>query len=258
MSSSPLALWMKFFRACNLPTSVAEKYATNFCRERIQPGMLKDLSKSELRELGIEVVGDQLAILRHIKESDGVPAELAEESRTSSSRHSRNDESRDIREIRRGRPPPDRDEIYHVTMPEGRHPRTRAILERHSELRESGRIQRGTTGVRVGGITINRVSNDSRVIKKPTSSRMRSDLIAAGLDDDSPRRTPIRNDRRMPIARPLNTAGAHRFAQAVGVARDPIRVVSAPVRVNRPAAYDEDMDDYDNGPVRVVRRVRYV
>lgn len=88
----------------------------------------------------------------------------------------------DIREIRRGRPAPDRDEIYHVTMPEGRHPRTRAILERHSQLREAGRIARGTTGVRVSGVTLNRVSNDSRVIKKP-STRMRSDLIVAGLDE---------------------------------------------------------------------------
>uniref|UniRef100_A0A914YKA1 SAM domain-containing protein n=1 Tax=Panagrolaimus superbus TaxID=310955 RepID=A0A914YKA1_9BILA len=256
--SSPLALWTKFFRSCNLPTPVCEKYASNFVRERIQPAMLNDLSKSELRELGIETVGDQLAVLRRIKESDGVPAELAEESRSSSSRNTRNDDSRDIREIRRGRPAPDRNEIYHVTMPEGRNPRTRAILERHSELRETGRISRGTTGVRVGGVSVNRVSNESRVIKKPTS-RMRSDIIAAGLDDDSPRRVSGRgfDDRRMPLARPLNNAGANRFAHAVGVARDPIRV-SAPVRVSRPAAYDEDMDDYDNGPVRVVRRVRYV
>ena len=84
--ASPLALWTKFFRHCHLPQPVCDQYAANFVRERIQPAMLKDLSKAELRDLGIETVGDQLAVLRHIKESDGVPPELAEESRTSRSR----------------------------------------------------------------------------------------------------------------------------------------------------------------------------
>lgn len=67
-----------------------------------------------------------------------------------------------------------------------------------------------------------------------------------------------RNDRRISIARPINVAGANRFANAVGVHRGSVRA-SAPIRVNRPSAYDEDLDDYDRGgPVRVVRRVRYV
>lgn len=77
--SSPLTLWTQFFKACNLPSAVAVTYATNFVRQRIQPAMLKDLSKVELKELGVETVGDQLAILKHIKESDGVPPELSDE-----------------------------------------------------------------------------------------------------------------------------------------------------------------------------------
>lgn len=78
--ASPLTLWNKFFRACNLPPSVSSAYAANFVRQRIQPAMLKDLSKTELRELGIETVGDQLAVLKHIREYDGVPPELSDES----------------------------------------------------------------------------------------------------------------------------------------------------------------------------------
>ena len=63
-----------------MPSSVSSAYAANFVRQRIQPAMLKDLSKAELRELGIETVGDQLAILKHIREYDGVPPELSDES----------------------------------------------------------------------------------------------------------------------------------------------------------------------------------
>ena len=63
-----------------MPPSVSSAYAANFVRQRIQPAMLKDLSKAELRELGIETVGDQLAILKHIREFDGVPPELSDES----------------------------------------------------------------------------------------------------------------------------------------------------------------------------------
>ncbi|KAE9553603.1 hypothetical protein FO519_003198 [Halicephalobus sp. NKZ332] len=231
--ASPLTLWNKFFRACHLPPTVSSEYAANFVRQRIQPVMLKDLSKAELRELGIETVGDQLAILKHIRECDGVPPELSDESPR---RVVVNDRSRnmDIDDIppppsRRGKSAPDRDDIYHVVMPEGRNPRTRAILERHSELRDRGLISRGTTGIRVSGRNLDRVSNESKIIKRvhpQSSSRIRP-------DDDGIRR------RIAPSpARPLNHVGASRFAQAVGLNRQRPRI-----------SFDE------NGPVRVIRRV---
>jgi len=212
--------------------------------------MLKDLSKAELRELGIETVGDQLAILKHIREYDGVPPELSDESPR---RIVVNDRSRDMDidvpppPSRKGKLAPDRDDIYHVVMPEGRNPRTRAIMERHSELRDRGLISRGTTGVRVSGRSFDRVSHESKVIKRvPTTSRIRS-------DDNG-----IRRRVDLPPARPLNSSGANRFAHAVGLNRQRPRISfdeNGPVRVVRRVADDAVRE---RNAVKVIRRVRYV
>uniref|UniRef100_A0AC34Q2Q0 SAM domain-containing protein n=1 Tax=Panagrolaimus sp. JU765 TaxID=591449 RepID=A0AC34Q2Q0_9BILA len=257
--SSPLTLWTHFFKACHLPSAVAATYATNFVRERIQPAMLKDLSKAELKELGVETVGDQLAILKHIKESDGVPPELSDELPSRKIVLNGSSSSSDVMmddipppPSRRGKPAPDRHEVYRVVMPEGRTQRTKAILERHGELRERGLITRGTTGVRVAGKSFERVSNESRVIRKPiaTTSRIRSDFDEEG---ESRRRI-------LPPARPINEAGASRFASAVGIGRDRVRPrisfdENGPVRVVR-RVFDDAVRERE--PVKVIRRVRYV
>lgn len=149
---------------------------------------------------------------------------------------------------RKGKLAPDRDDIYHVVMPEGRNPRTRAILERHGELRDRGLISRGTTGVRVGGRAFDRVSHGSKVTKRvaPTASRIRS-------DDSGIRRRVVSS----PV-RPLNSAGASRFAHAVGLNRQRPRISfdeNGPVRVIRRVADDAVRE---RNAVKVVRRVRYV
>ncbi|KAI6186583.1 hypothetical protein M3Y98_00148500 [Aphelenchoides besseyi] len=69
--SNPLAVWCEFFKACDLPLRLQKQYAESFVTQRIQPYMLKELGKDELRELGIETLGDQIAILRYIKKADG-------------------------------------------------------------------------------------------------------------------------------------------------------------------------------------------
>lgn len=61
-------IWRKFFEACDLPTKIQNKYAETFTAQRIQPNMLKELDKDTLKELGVDTLGDQLAILRYIKQ----------------------------------------------------------------------------------------------------------------------------------------------------------------------------------------------
>jgi len=70
------ATWENFFKACELPSKVAKLYAKRFVRERMQPYMLREISKEELRELGIEALGDQLSILRYVRGADGRPKEF--------------------------------------------------------------------------------------------------------------------------------------------------------------------------------------
>lgn len=71
---SPKEIWEKFFEACSLPTKLCQKYAQTFVEQRIQPNMLKDLDKEMLKELGITAIGDQFAVMRYIKQTDGVNA----------------------------------------------------------------------------------------------------------------------------------------------------------------------------------------
>jgi hypothetical protein len=221
-------IWMKFFRSCDLPLAQCKIYAAAFVRERIQPYMLKDLGKEELKELGVTTLGDQLAITGYIKKNNGTVPEFMPPS--SKMRSDATEEQMDMGEEEEvefitsssNSKAPDRNEIYHVRMPEGKTPRTKAILEKHAALREQGMIKRGTTGVRVSGINVpkpnavatNRVSEQSRQIrKKPvmiqdissSTSRMRSDALVAIATPNialTRPRDPIRAALHQPAAAP--------------------------------------------------------
>lgn len=55
---------------------MSKLYAKRFVRERMQPYMLREITKEELRELGIEALGDQLSILRYVRGAEGRPKEF--------------------------------------------------------------------------------------------------------------------------------------------------------------------------------------
>ncbi|CAK6963430.1 uncharacterized protein C19orf47 homolog isoform X2 [Scomber scombrus] len=60
--------WIQFFKDAGIPAGLAVTYAVSFVDNRIQKNMLMDLSKDIMMDLGITVVGDIIAILKHAKQ----------------------------------------------------------------------------------------------------------------------------------------------------------------------------------------------
>ncbi|XP_056334259.1 uncharacterized protein C19orf47 homolog isoform X1 [Danio aesculapii] len=59
--------WIQFFKDAGIPPGLAVNYAVSFVDNRIQKNMLMDLSKEIMMDLGITVIGDIIAILKHAK-----------------------------------------------------------------------------------------------------------------------------------------------------------------------------------------------
>ncbi|XP_050525894.1 uncharacterized protein C19orf47 homolog [Daktulosphaira vitifoliae] len=68
MSTFSKEWWIKFFLEAGIPAFASTKYAAIFFENRIQSNMLMDLDKDILKEMGITVIGDIIAILKHAKD----------------------------------------------------------------------------------------------------------------------------------------------------------------------------------------------
>jgi len=68
--------WIDFFTGARIPLGAAKQYAKAFDDNRISTDMLMDLNKDYLRDMGITILGDIIAILKHAKQ---VQAQLTTE-----------------------------------------------------------------------------------------------------------------------------------------------------------------------------------
>nr|XP_014979465.1 uncharacterized protein C19orf47 homolog isoform X5 [Macaca mulatta] len=135
--------WIQFFKEAGIPPGPAVNYAVMFVDNRIQKSMLLDLNKEIMNELGVTVVGDIIAILKHAKvvhrqdmckaATESVPCSpspLAGEIRrgTSAALACQEEESLAVPAKRR-RVTAEMEGKYVINMPKGTTPRTRKILE---------------------------------------------------------------------------------------------------------------------------------
>lgn len=62
-----MSSWIKFFTTAGIPAGPATSYATIFVDNRMQINMLMDLNKEYLKDMGVTVMGDIIAILKYAK-----------------------------------------------------------------------------------------------------------------------------------------------------------------------------------------------
>lgn len=67
VGTATAAYWFQFFLDAGIPPSDAGNYAVTFTENRIQQDMIVDLTKEYLHEMGVTVLGDTIAILKHAK-----------------------------------------------------------------------------------------------------------------------------------------------------------------------------------------------
>merc|ERR550532_2109518 len=65
--TSMTSFWLNFFTTAGIPAGEATSYAISFSDNRITEDMLMDLNKEILQDLGVTVMGDIIAILKHAK-----------------------------------------------------------------------------------------------------------------------------------------------------------------------------------------------
>ena len=59
--------WEKFFQDARIPKKDSQSYAKIFVTNRMTGDLLPDITKETLKELGIEILGDCLAIIKHAR-----------------------------------------------------------------------------------------------------------------------------------------------------------------------------------------------
>ncbi|XP_070942945.1 uncharacterized protein C19orf47 homolog isoform X8 [Macaca nemestrina] len=134
--------WIQFFKEAGIPPGPAVNYAVMFVDNRIQKSMLLDLNKEIMNELGVTVVGDIIAILKHAKvvhrqdmckaATESVPCSpspLAGEIRRGTSALACQEEESLAVPAKRRRVTAEMEGKYVINMPKGTTPRTRKILE---------------------------------------------------------------------------------------------------------------------------------
>ncbi|XP_030895110.1 uncharacterized protein C19orf47 homolog [Leptonychotes weddellii] len=167
--------WIQFFKEAGIPPGPAVNYAVMFVDNRIQKSMLLDLNKEIMNELGVTVVGDIIAILKHAKvvhrqdmckaATESVPCNPSpipgEIRRGASSALARREEESLAVPTKRRRVTAEMEGKYIINMPKGTTPRTRKILEQQQAAKG---LQRTSVFDRLGAET----KADTTTGNKPT------------------------------------------------------------------------------------------
>ncbi|VDO25889.1 unnamed protein product [Brugia timori] len=179
-STTEVLKWQRFFIAAGIPGTVALKYSKSFADQRMQFTMLDVLDKSVLIELGIVTVGDQIAILQHIRKLMSSKKERVD--CNSSALESNNISAAGEPEVISAAP--DRDDIYHIHLPVGTTPKTRAILRKHSMLKSAGLLKRGSSGIRQSGKDILPSAKQKNGVRQSSTANNKYSVTSAAASSE--------------------------------------------------------------------------
>ncbi|VDK83161.1 unnamed protein product [Litomosoides sigmodontis] len=177
-SNTEVLKWQRFFVDAGIPNVIAIKYSKSFAAQRIQFTMLDVLDKSVLIELGVVTVGDQIAILQHIRKLKS--SENKKMGQNSSSMESNTSTPNEKKPTSTA---PDRDDIYHIHLPNGTTPKTRAILQKHNVLKAAGLLKRGCSGIRQSGKNILLAKQNSAGSKYSVTNAAPSSEVSSTTDE---------------------------------------------------------------------------
>ncbi|XP_031428826.1 uncharacterized protein C19orf47 homolog isoform X3 [Clupea harengus] len=197
--------WIQFFKEAGIPPSLAINYAVSFVDNRIQKNMLMDLSKDIMMDLGITVIGDIIAILKHAKlvyrqdmckmateaissGQTSIQAELRRTANTPSSEPAA--EGGNGLLVKRRRVTAEMEGKYIINMPKGTTPRTRRILGQQTK-KEKG-LKRTSVFARLGAESkADTTSTVAAKVSKPSGvfSRLGGGQEDPGWQRDAPKPT---------------------------------------------------------------------
>uniref|UniRef100_A0A673B3B1 DUF5577 domain-containing protein n=1 Tax=Sphaeramia orbicularis TaxID=375764 RepID=A0A673B3B1_9TELE len=242
--------WIQFFKDAGIPAGLAVTYAVSFVDNRIQKNMLMDLSKDIMMDLGITVIGDIIAILKHAKQvyrqdmckmateaiSSGQTSVQAELRRTANTRKSLNssvfnkplhrlhievlqvsilnqpaDEGNGLPAVKRRRVTAEMEGKYIINMPKGTTPRTRRILAQQAKKG----LNRTSVFARLGAES---KADTTTSNNKPTGVFSRLDT---GLEEEDRPRPGKNSGNNMDIDDEDDSDGEGSVLQYAGVLKKP-------------------------------------
>ncbi|KAK7076929.1 hypothetical protein SK128_018043 [Halocaridina rubra] len=222
-SISETSVWLKFFTEAGIPPSDATNYAISFTDNRIKQEMLLDLNKEYLRDMGITVMGDVIAILKHAKVYSAQKSRLKV---LQSSIPDENEKSTSSTSGSKKNTPASRMLEHYVRKESNTRPNTPTARNKRSlDEEESVSNKRNSVFNRLGDNSVSSTTSDNPKItitmqgRSPSSDASKKSLLQR-LSKEGSNGKSENEDLSYGVVRPLQYQGILKYSTKEAVERD--------------------------------------